>query len=171
MDGVVEQLERALHFGERRVVHGDPVERVRADRLPDRFARPRRGLERDDLRVRVERFEEQDRHPDIAAAVEDHRPRIVRLEPVLAFGEHLAIQVAHPLGFEVPQPEAGDVRPTRPRGIATAQQLVHRVRAIRAPRRGATRTQRGERAEAAIPDRVVEERPPEGHVVARRTSR
>ena len=104
MGRVVEQLERSFLLGERRVVQRDAFQRVRADRLLDRLARPRRRLERDDLRVRVERFEEQDRHPDVAAAVEDHRPRIVRREPVLSFGEHFAIQVAHPLGFEVPQP-------------------------------------------------------------------
>ena len=130
---------------------------VRANRLLDRRARPRSRLERNDLRVRIERLEEQDRHPDVAAAVEYHRPRIVRREPVLAFGEHFAIEVSHPLGLEIPHPEAGDVSPAWPGRIAPAKQLVHRVRAIRAARRRAACAQCGERAEATIADRVVEQ--------------
>ena len=44
-----------------------------------------------------------------------------------------------------------------PDGIAPAQQLVHGVRAIGAPRRRAARAERVERAESAIADRVVEQ--------------
>src|SRR5262249_6259021 len=52
------------------------------------------GLKRDDARILIKLFEEQDRHADIAAAIEDQRPIVFRLEKIRSVHEDLPEQPA-----------------------------------------------------------------------------
>ena len=52
------------------------------------------GLERNDAVILIKLFEGEDRHADIAAAIEDRRPIVIRLEKIRSVHEDLPEQPA-----------------------------------------------------------------------------
>src|SRR6185436_5238767 len=107
--GIFEERDHAVLAAQSRTADLDAGQGVRLDVPAEQLMHARRRLEGEHVRSRIERLEEEDGHPDVAAAVDDDRIGARGAEVVLKLDEDLPVEVRQRRDREARDVEAVDL--------------------------------------------------------------